>query len=108
MSKIKNKTLIKVGDMVYHPNMGVYQVTELVPLSNKIIYVVVEQGKDKCECAAENSAKMRTLKPLDTYVNTPYYIDKFECGREQKRINDRDEWQSLGYHVQAIVNRIRK
>ena len=111
MSKPRNKTLIKVGDVVYHPHLGTYPVAELTPLSNRVIYVVLQNdasGKDKEECAAFNSATMRTLKPLDYWMTTPFFIDPLECDRERERLNDWDRWKEIGYRVIQVWKGLKK
>jgi len=65
MSVIKNKTSLSVGDFVYGPTLGAWEVKVLTPLSDKIVYVQIEHqydnGSVQADCAMLNAAKADSL-----------------------------------------------
>ncbi len=65
MSAIKNKTSLSVGDSVYGPTLGAWEVKVLTPLSDKIVYVQIEHqydnGSVQADCAMLNAAKADSL-----------------------------------------------
>ena len=106
MSKPRNKTSLKVGDMVYHPFCGTHRVVELSPLSNRICYVVVEQDNERIECACENSKAMTVLKPLDEYMTSSFYLSSEEAKREEVRRDRYDRHSEIGYAVEQIFRKL--
>ena len=109
MSKPRNKSLLKVGDMVFHPEMGAHRVAELTPLNNKVLFAVLDLGdNDTILCTGRNAKDMICLKPMDEYMVCNFYLDSHMSDREKQRLHRQDQQREIGYAAMRIFYNLTK
>lgn len=112
MASIKNKTSLRVGDNVYHPDLGVYHVTEVTPLSNRVVYVKIEQHRDnytsKLDCTMLNSKMTEVLTALrDTgCLYGTFYLNDKDSRQAHAFQDEQDRYRMLGYNVWQLKKQL--
>lgn len=113
MATIKNKTSLRVGDNVYHPDLGVYHVTEITPLNNRVVYVKIEQQRNnytsKSECTMLNSKLTRVLTELYDTSNSycTFYLHDKDSRQARAFQDENDKYRMLGCNVWQLRNMLK-
>ena len=106
MNKIPNKTKLRVGDSVYHQDLGTYHVKAVTPLSNRVVYVVLEhstRNNEHFDCTMENTAGAKHMKALGFEFTAPFFTSYEIAQRAHQRSLQDDRHRSIGLHLQTIL-----
>ena len=110
MAKLKNKTIIKVGDKMYCRYGYEYTIEELKVLSSEVIYIIARQ-KDAVQAnafVAHNNNLATWALSLSDLVPTVAYFDKKRAEEKMKADAISRRYEQLGYKLDDILHEFRR
>lgn len=101
----KNKTSLRVGDILWSSRLKSCKIVELKVLSNIVIYIKLQYDNIELDCVARNSKRSYVAMPIEEYMSSTFYFFERTDAEEEYATSQRElQNEILGGHLKSIIN----